>query len=177
MAALPTLPTSPAVFDPGTAAWADAAAAWIAFLAAPPLFIGYQATGQVITTATTSGIALDTEVVDTHNGHDIVTNNSRYFAPYPGWYDLDLRIAYPTAASGRALLGYGVNSATIVAETFSPLSSGQSTGITLTDSVFLNAGDYVVGLTSQNSPGSLSLISTASAPRGTQMKVEWSRSA
>lgn len=172
MTALPTLPAALAVNDPITASLLNNDAAWVAFLAAPPMFIGYQNTGQVITTGTTSGIVLDTEVVDTVNGHDVVTNNSRYIAQYPGWYDLKLRIAYPTG-SGRALLGYGVNSATIVAETFSPLSAGQSTGITFTDEVFLNAGDYVVGLTSQNSPGSLSLISNASAPRGTQMNVRW----
>lgn len=176
MVALPTLPTSPATLETGAVGWADNVAAWLAFLAGVPTFVGYQNTGQVITTATTTGIALDTEVVDTHNGHDVVTNNSRYIAQYPGWYHLDLRVAYPTAASGRGLLGYGVNSSAFVAETFSPFSSAQSTGITISDEVFLNAGDYVVGLTSQNSAGSLTLISNASAPRATQMALHWVRS-
>jgi hypothetical protein len=135
----------------------------------PPLFLGYQASAQSVGNLVFTPVAIDTNLIDTYNGHSIVTNNPRYVAQIAGYYRLDLRIAF-TGGTGRILLGYGINNTTIVGETISALSS-PSSGANFTDEVFLNVGDYVQMIVNQNSGGTL--VVNTGAPRGTQMGVTW----
>lgn len=57
-------------------------------LAGPPAFSGYQGVKQTLAPGAIVAITFDKEVLDTHNGHDTVTNSSRYTIPagWPGTY-------------------------------------------------------------------------------------------
>lgn len=56
------------------------------FLAAPPLFVGYQTAAQSIGANTWTAITLDTTQYDGYSGHSNTVNNSRYTAQVAGWY-------------------------------------------------------------------------------------------
>lgn len=58
----------------------------LTFLLNPPIFYGYQASGQSLVSGTGTAVTLDTEVLDTYGGHSTTTNTSRYTAQVAGTY-------------------------------------------------------------------------------------------
>lgn len=72
-----------------------------------PSFIGYASAAQSLASATLTPLALGAEVLDTHNGHDNVTNNTRYTCQLAGLYHVTGQVAFAINATGaRALLIY-----------------------------------------------------------------------
>lgn len=128
------------------------------FLTNPPTFVGYQATGQAIPTSVWTGMAIDSNVTDTYNGHSTVTNNTRYVAQQPGWYAAMCDTVWPSAA------GTGRRGSEIYKNGAAPLyrneilvgtvSSGGTPSITL---VQLAVADYVEGRCFQDSGASATL--------------------
>ncbi len=71
-------------------------------LLSPPVFEGRQTVSQNIATSTSAAITLDAEDIDSYNGHDAVTNTSRYTIQRAGRYQISGAIAYaPNATGGR----------------------------------------------------------------------------
>jgi hypothetical protein len=70
-------------------------------LASPPLFVGYQNTSQPLASGAWTKIVIDTNVVDTYNGHSVITNPSRYTAQVAGWYQITGGCAFGINASGQ----------------------------------------------------------------------------
>jgi len=59
----------------------------IQLLSHPPVFVGAQTTtAQAITAITDTPVALDTEIIDSVNGHFLTSSTSTYFAQFQGWY-------------------------------------------------------------------------------------------
>ena len=59
----------------------------IRLLSQPPMFIGAQTTtAQTILAATDTNVLLDTEVIDSVNGHFLTSNTATYYAQFQGWY-------------------------------------------------------------------------------------------
>jgi hypothetical protein len=56
------------------------------FLTAFPLFEGRQTVAQAIANVTNTPVNLDTEDIDSDNGHSTVTNTSRYTLATAGWW-------------------------------------------------------------------------------------------
>lgn len=58
----------------------------LTFLLNPPIFLGYQASGQGFTSGTGTAVTMDSEILDTYGGHSTTTNTSRYTAQVAGTY-------------------------------------------------------------------------------------------
>lgn len=144
-------------------------------IAPPPMFFGWQNTGQNLTTSVTTAVALDSEVQDSDGGHDTVTNNSRYTAPKTGWYHCSGSVSFPINGTGRRIVVFRVNGVSGSAGPQAELPPSASTVTTVTQEteVFLNAGDYVELYALQTSGGTLTLLGGAST--GSFMLVRWDR--
>lgn len=64
------------------------------FLRSPPIAMLDRSTDQTIATSTHTAVQWNTETYDTANGHDTVTNNSRYTAQYDGIYALTASVPF-----------------------------------------------------------------------------------
>jgi hypothetical protein len=147
----------------------------VTFLAGRPFFVGYQSTSQSVASGSTFHCSIDTNLVDTYNGHSTTTNNYRYTAQVPGWYRLEARVGWPNNATtaSRYILGWALNgSTTNVGRADTPNNNNGSGGLTadIDDYMFLNAGDGLDLLIFQSSAGALSLTTGS---RQTQMAVTW----
>jgi hypothetical protein len=145
----------------------------VTFLAGRPFFVGYQSTAQVVASGGTFHCSIDTNLIDTYNGHSTVTNNFRYTAQVPGWYRLEARVQFPNNNVGRYILGWALNgSTTNVGRVDVPSNSTGGAGLTvdIDDYMFLNAGDGLDLLIFQSSTVSQTLIVGS---HNTQMAVTW----
>jgi len=132
----------------------------INYLLNPPIFLGYQATGQAFTSGVFTSAALDTEIIDTYNGHSTTTNNSRYTAQVAGWYLGLGQFAFPSNTTGARASRFTVNGASptpLNEKEISPNSGGQHLDQTL-GLFFLNVGDYLELQPWQNSGSTLTAL-------------------
>ncbi len=117
----------------------------ITTLANPPRAQMRQIVAQGITTGTWTSLTFTAEDLDSHNGHDNVTNNTRYTGQVSGVYLLDGGVWFDAnttgvrmcrwAKNGTVLVGSGVEAA--------PVSGGQTALAAKGYLVSLNVGDYV----------------------------------
>lgn len=139
---------------------------------AQPVFQGYQATAQAITSGAWTGISIDTGVIDSDGGHSNVTNPSRYTCQVAGIY-LVLGFAdFVSNATGVRGSRIALNGTAI---------RGSQTNLTTTNgSVFaapcwavqrLIVGDYVEVQGFQNSGGNLNTANGTDAT--SQLAVFW----
>lgn len=69
--------------------------------------------GQSIATGTDTAVGWHDEYEDSNNGHDNVTNNSRWYAPYNGRYAMDVILNWGNSATGRRTVWLRVGGATL----------------------------------------------------------------
>jgi hypothetical protein len=87
---------------------------------------------------------MNTEQVDSENGHSTTVNNSRYVCQVAGWYWVQATCSFPVNATGNRSLQLAVNGATVPGTTIiqaAPAGNswcGQTSGW-----MPLNVGDYV----------------------------------
>ena len=137
-----------------------------------------QSAAQSIANATFVAITFGTEDLDSPAGHhDNVTNNTRFTAQYPGWYQLSGAVAFVANATGQritrwAVNGTGLNGGDVFSQT---TAANDVVAAARTMLVLLNAGDYVELQAWQNAGGALNTSNTA----GEQptMTVTWMRRA
>lgn len=114
-----------------------------------PLANLQQSATQGILNNTDTALTWDQENIDTHNGHDNVTNNSRWTCPtgWDGYYLVAGTVFYASGASGVRVVWLRKNTATEIAGSVNrrgPFSGNDGDGIpTPSCVVFLAAGDYV----------------------------------
>jgi len=149
----------------------------IRFVQAPPIAELREVAAQTFTTAVAAAVqfgAFDVDTdVDTIGGHDIVTNNTRYTARYPGWYQVSGVVAFATNGTGDRFAWLMVNG--VDANGSLGFSAGDATAVTETPChtkhVYLNVGDYVELIGFQNSGGNLNTaVTTREQP---SMSVRW----
>lgn len=141
----------------------------------PPLAMLYQNTAQSVPNAAFTAITWDTEVADTHNGHDLITNPTRYTSQIAGWYEVDGQISWAPNATGRRIASIFVNGAELGYtrdEIVPTATAGTSLSCKATALVFLNVNDYVEIRGFQSSGGALN---TAVTP--TRVNINWVRGA
>lgn len=135
----------------------------ISFLENVPIFDGTQATPQSVNNNTFTAVVIDTNVVDTYNGHSTVTNNTRYTAQVAGWYLPTAGAAWNTSAGG-GIRDFRFNkNGTAIAGTLSSYpgtASATTGGSPNSRMVFLNINDYVEFIAFQSSGGALSFDTT-----------------
>lgn len=83
------------------------------FLLSWPVFEGRQALAQAVANGASVPILLDTEDIDTDNGHSTVTNTSRYVAQTTGRYQLSGGVAFQFVAGGRRSCWWAVTGAVV----------------------------------------------------------------
>jgi len=145
VATIPTIPTE----APGnfwtSALWNANILGGLNYLFAPVRFKAYSSTTQTITSNTSSTVlTLDTEIVDSDNGHSTVTNTSRYTCQTAGMYFVSGSVCYATNSTNTRTLqiflnGVGVTGSAVQA---APPSNRGASVFTAT-TVQLAVGDYV----------------------------------
>lgn len=148
----------------------------LSFLLAPPVFRGRQTVAQSLTTSVLTAITLDSEDVDSANGHSTVTNTSRYTAQYAGWYLLSGGVGFAFNATGNRAAFVRVNGATANAcqSNQAAVSTGSSTTqvVISAEPMFLNVNDFaeIAGLQTSGA----GLNTAVSADQQSRLNALWS---
>lgn len=145
------------------------------FLLARPLAQMYSAANQSVPHNVWTSLTFDTEDVDSANGHDNVTNPSRYVAQYPGYYRISCIAGYAANATGRRGVRLAVNGTPWPGTSVSvAATSGQECSVA-NDAhlVYLAVGDYVEAQGLQTSGAALN--TAASTLYNPSMSVLWER--
>jgi hypothetical protein len=138
----------------------------------PPLFIGYQHTIQSIASGSAVAVILDTEVVDSVNGHDLVTNPTRYTAQVAGYYEAFGNVALAANTTGLREARINVNG-TDPAPSIWTIQNATTAGASVccvAGFVFLNVGDYVELVAVQTSGVALN---TAATTPTSSLSLKW----
>lgn len=146
------------------------------FLLSPPIAELRQTAAQSIPNATYTAVAFNAEDVDSAGGHDNVTNNSRYTAVYPGWYQVSGASGFVANAAGRRITGWAVNGTTLTGSQLSSPNTGGVVDINVaarTMLAYLNVTDYVELLAYQDSGGALNTNSALATTTQGTMTVRW----
>lgn len=147
--------------------------AWTQFLVyeGVPQAILARATNQTIANATDTFVAWTSEIVDTLNGHDNVTNNTRYTAQAGGQYLCIATIPWVNNATGVRRVDFRVNGTTYRAGgTYAPGSATESES-NVSRIIPLSFGDYVEVQVHQTSGGNLDI--NGSFMQGATLDIIW----
>lgn len=134
----------------------------VTFVQNPPLAELRQTSTQSLTTATWTSLTFTTEDVDTEDGHDTSSDTSKYFAVYPGYYQVSG--GYVTAGNATGLRGtrFAVNGTAVNASSTMETANASATAYAArTRTVYLDVDDYVEIQAYQSSGGNLSTAATA----------------
>lgn len=108
-----------------------------------------QTATQSVANGADTSILFDTEIIDTHNGHDNVTNNDRWVCPsgWDGYYFISGSVFLASGAAGVRVVWLRKNAGSEIPGSVnrrSPWSGGDGDGLVCgTCVVFLTAGDFV----------------------------------
>jgi len=146
--------TNPEVGDP-------VSADFLAYLTRPPIVRLIQVTAQSIPNASSTALTFDSgsEDIDTHNFHDVVTNNSRVTptSDWAGYYEVT--VTYAASANTATQLYAVVAKNGVVVQPLTrqtPAATSVAKSVNAIAIVSLNGtGDYVEGWANQNSGGAL----------------------
>lgn len=146
----------------------------VAFLVAPPLFIGRQTNSQNISTSTWTAITFDTEDIDRDGGHSTSSNTSRYTAQTQGYYLCSGKVAFVSNSTNRRWTRWDVNGSEINATRLSAqAANGDATEIPGVGRwVFLNVGDYVELKGFQDSGGTVATNVSTSGDQSL-LNLQW----
>lgn len=125
--------------------------------------------------ATAAAITFDSETIDTHGGHDNVTNNSRYTFQTTGKYLVAGKVAWAASATTSYRQAYWqLNGSSFI--TYSSVEiAGANMLITVpaaTMTLSVVAGDYISLFGGQNTGGALS-TSVSGTLAGSTMTVQY----
>ncbi len=146
------------------------------FFLSVPVFEGRQTSSQSIPNATATAITLDTEDVDTDNGHSTSTNTGRYTAQTAGRFQVSGAISFTANATGRRNAIINVNAATVNAGEVDSMAvtNGQPTiAAARTMTVFLNGTGDFVWLTAYQDSGSALSTNVSINTWQPSMSVRW----
>ena len=139
----------------------------INFRMTPPMAHLRQSAVQSIPNGVSTAITFELEDVDTNlvgtPQHDLVTNNSRFTAVYPGWYLCTGGVGFAANVTSRRGSSWGVNGVATTASDVRGAATSASAAIypARTMFLFLNVGDYVELFAFQDSGGALNTNSGA----------------
>lgn len=145
-----------------------------------PIYIGQDTGTQSLTTNVFTAIAdLDTEVIDTHNGHNPASNPGRWTCPtgWAGWYWVQSQVQHAANTTGSRFAAVYRNGSAVFGTPV--MMDSVASGITAVGSgkalTFLDVGDYVeaVGWHNRGANNSTSATNGASAT----LTVIWARPA
>lgn len=120
-----------------------------------------------------TSIFWDAEDVDSHNGHDLVSNTNRYTCQRAGWYLNAVSVVWQANATGPRELKFVVNGTTNYAGSRFSAVANVSAVNAASRLIFLNAGDYVEISVYQNSGVALNVDQVTQG--GTRWDIFWVR--
>lgn len=127
----------------------------LSYLLSPPAFSGYQSSAQTFTNNAQTALLLDSEALDSYNGHSTTSNTSRYVAQVTGYYFVFGTITWVTNTTGVRVCFLAKNG-TAVNGAYGGLANTTFNATAMTAGVVqLNSGDYVETWGIQNSGGGL----------------------
>lgn len=142
-------------------------AAAISLAVNPPIFQGYLAGVQSIPNNAFTAVNIDTEVIDTHGGHNPASNPQRYVAQVAGVYELTGVVVFPASGTGTRGAAFGYNSLSVAitgSEFLIAPAPGFATTITAVSvHVQMAVGDYVTLLAFQNTGSAVNTSSVGAA--------------
>ena len=116
---------------------------------------------QSLTTATLTTLTWDSEVYDDNTFHDNITNNSRLTISDDGKYIVTLAVDFASNNTGTRQIGIYKNG-TVIRQIVMPNNSAGQDYLSITDIIYLVAGDYIEGKATQSSGGALDVDITSS---------------
>lgn len=171
----------PASETPGqsiaSALWNSQVRDGLGYLLADPVFVGVQTVAQNILNNAWTAISLDTETIDTYNGHDTVTNNSRYTAQVAGFYSVCGVTCWSANSTGVRASRIHVNGTVVqgTSQMYTTLPSNTTGVATPLRTVYLNVNDYVEVAGYNNSGAASPGLPTGVAPDlSSALFVAWS---
>jgi len=127
-----------------------------------PAFYAHMGSTQSVSNNSFAKLQVNTETYDTASAYDSATN-FRFTPQVAGYYQVNARLTFPTAASGAAILSIYKNGGEHIRGGQAALNSAQFTGLTVSVLVYMNGStDYIELFGFQNSGGSLT-VSNAGA--------------
>lgn len=148
----------------------------INFLLSTPIFEGRQTAAQSLTSGAATAILLDTEDVDTDNGHSTSSNTSRYTAQTAGRYQVGGGVSWSNNATGRRAAIWAINGVSIAGGEANMTTAVVAQPVATparSRTVFLNVSDYVEIWGLQDSGGALNTGSAIAASLQCNMSVRW----
>jgi hypothetical protein len=135
----------------------------LTFLGQPPHAILQQNATQSFANATQAALTFDGTIVDTYGGHSNVTNNTRYTAQEPGYYEGIGWVCWAVNATGpRSLIPF-VNGSAIPGQGVQlPASATFYSSHQVSFHEYFNVGDYVEIRAEQDCGASLSTVASSS---------------
>ncbi len=170
MVAVPTAPRI-AVGEPWTSTKWNLMADAIDFIQNPPAFAGRHAVSGTFTSGAWTSVQLDTEDLDSYNGHSTTTNTSRYVSQASGWYHAYGTVAFASNATGLRGACFYINASYRLRKQLMTAVSGAVHNITTAGLIYLAAGEYVELQGYQTSGGLLAADGTDHPT----LQVQWSR--
>jgi len=146
------------------------------FFTADPCAEMRQAVAQSIPNSANTAILLDTEDLDSDNGHSTVTNTSRYTAQTAGWWRVMGGVSLTGNATGTRNLFIAKNSGAVAGTGTNNGVPGAASwaGATKSKLVSLIVGDFVEVFFFQNSGGALNTL-VSGVEIQAAMSVQWVR--
>jgi hypothetical protein len=117
-------------------------------------------TVQSIADSTATALLFTSETDDSHGGHDLVTNTSRWYAPYSGRYLMTLNVPWANNATGRRGCWWRINGAGTLYSGGSGPSINASVVTPGAKTIRMTAGDYIEAWGYQTSGGALNADGT-----------------
>lgn len=155
------------------AAGAIIPASALTFIDSKPVAVMQQTVTQSVANGAWAVMTFDSEITDSHNGHSVSSNTSRYTCQVAGWYRVTARAAFAVNATGSRGARIHKNGPFIQGAA-NLCGAGTLNGIVeVSHIVQLLVGDYVEAAAGQNSGGALSTAFANEA--GCMMYVEWIR--
>ena len=137
-----------------------------------PLFSGYQATAQSLAATSWTSLNIDTEVVDSYNGHSTTTNPSRYMPVVPGTYLVIGTVGFAGLATGYRRIRLMLNGALIKGTGSHIGAPGDTNVVALTTATFVACNGTTDYIEVQASAGS-AVSTTANTDFTSSLRVIW----
>jgi hypothetical protein len=143
------------------------------FMLGKPIAQLQQTVAQSIPTAAFTAITFTSEVIDRDNGHNNVTNTSRYTAQTAGWYFVSGGIKWNASATGQRISAWYINGVQLDQNRFN--NNGASIQVSADAQsrlVNLNVNDYIE-LRGYQDSGAALLTATTGGLELSYMSVVW----
>ncbi len=144
------------------------------FSLTPPLFYGYQAAAQALSSGNWVAIGIDTAIYDSDSGHSNSVNTTRYTAQVAGRYRIDGGVTFASNSTGNRAARLELNGAPIMgACVFEANPTGNACGLQVSYITYLNVGDYVEVYGLQISGGSLNTYPSTNGDLACYLAAQW----